>query len=223
MAAILSGFAVLNLTWFTAALRTTLAEADQDGWGAAATAASAALGASFLLILTTIAALTYSIAGSGNHELTSALKDIAWAGVVLSSFPRAMLIMAAAFGLWRAKLTSNALFAVGVAAVVLELLGSTTWLSSGFWAADGVYSRFISPVIGLAWILVLSRVLLTRRPAARAWKRRGYERVCLRAHGGPEEAMTCLETSKRAINSNMLLAGPEFRKASNCSSDSHSS
>jgi hypothetical protein len=166
--AILSGLAVLNLMWFAAALRTTLAEAEQDGWGAAATAASAALGASFLLIITTTTALAYSIAGSGNHDLTAALNAVAWAGVVLSSFPRAMLIMAAAFGLWRAKLISNALFAVGVAAVVLELLGGTTWLSSGFWAADGAYSRLVSPFIGLAWILVVSRVLLTRRPATRA-------------------------------------------------------
>jgi hypothetical protein len=87
---------------------------------------------------------------------------------VLSSFPRAMLIMAAAFGLWRAKLISNALFAVGVAAVVLVLLGGTTWLSGGFWAPDGVYSRFVSPIIGLLWVLVVSRVLLTRSPATRA-------------------------------------------------------
>jgi len=45
---------------------------------------------------------------------------------VLTSFPRAMLIMASAFGLWRARLISNALFAAGVAAVVLGLLGGTT-------------------------------------------------------------------------------------------------
>src|SRR6202041_2532093 len=97
-----------------------------------------------------------------------ALNGGAWAGVVLSSFPRAMLIMAAAFGLWRAKLISNPLFAVGVAAVGLELLGGTTWLRNGVWGADGVYSRFISPFIGLAWIMVVSRVLLTLRPATRA-------------------------------------------------------
>jgi hypothetical protein len=57
---------------------------------------------------------------------------------------------------------------MGVAAVVLELLGSTTWVSGGLWAPDGVYSRFISPLIGLVWILVVSRVLLVRRPATRA-------------------------------------------------------
>jgi len=42
---------------------------------------------------------------------------------------RAMLIMAAAFGLWRSRLISNALFAAGVAAVVLVLLGGNHWLS----------------------------------------------------------------------------------------------
>jgi hypothetical protein len=154
--------------WFAAALRTTLADAGQDGWGAAATASSAAFGALFLLLVTTTAALAYSIAGAGNHTLTAALNDFAWASIVLSSFPRAMLVMSAAFGLWRAKLISNALFAVGVAAIVLVLLGGTTWLSGGFWAPDGVYSRLVPPIIGLAWVLVVSWVLLSRSPATRA-------------------------------------------------------
>lgn len=168
IAAVFSGLTVLNLLWFAAALRTTLADAGQDGWGAAATAASAAFGALFLLLVTTTAALAYSIAAAGNNALTSGLNDFAWAGVVLSSFPRAMLVMAAAFGFWRAKLISNTLFAVGVTAVVLVLLGGTTWLSGGFWSPDGVYSRFVSPVIGLAWILVVSWVLLTRSPPTRS-------------------------------------------------------
>ena len=123
IAAIFSGLAVLNLMWFAAALRSTLAEAGQDGWGAAATASSAAVGGLFLLLVTVVAALAYSVASSGNNALTAGLNDFAWAGLVLTSFPRAMLIMSAAFGLWRAGLISNALFAVGVAAVVLVLLG----------------------------------------------------------------------------------------------------
>ena len=68
IAAVFSGMAVLNLMWFAAALRTTLADAGQDGWGAAATASSAALGALFLLLITVGAALAYSIAGSGNRR-----------------------------------------------------------------------------------------------------------------------------------------------------------
>jgi len=85
------------------------------------TASSAAFGGLFLLLITVGATLAYSIAGSGNHMLTSGLNDFAWALVVLSSFPRAMLIMASAFGLWRAGLISNALFAAGVGAVVAGL------------------------------------------------------------------------------------------------------
>jgi hypothetical protein len=134
IAAVIAGMAVLNLMWFVAALRTTLADAGQDGWGGAATAASAMIGGLFLLLITVSAELAYSIASSGNHALTSGLNDLAWACVVLTSFPRAMLIMSSAFGLWRAGLISNALFATGVAAIVLVLLGGTTWVSGGFWA-----------------------------------------------------------------------------------------
>jgi len=167
IAAMLFGIAILNLMWFAAALRTTLADAGEDGWGAAATAASAALGGLFLVIITVHAALAYVIAASGNNALTSGLNDFAWVCFVLTAFPRAMLIMAGAFGLWRARLISNSLFAVGVAAVVLVLLGGTTWKSAGFWAVDGAYSRFVSPLLGLAWLVVVSGVLLRRSPATR--------------------------------------------------------
>jgi hypothetical protein len=167
IAAVLAALNVLNLLWFAAAIRTTLASAGQDGWGAAATASSSLFGGLFLVFIAIGAALAGSIAGSGNHLLISGLNDLSWSCLVLTSFPRAMLIMAAAFWLWRARLISDALFAVGVAAVVLVLLGGTTWPSGGFWAPDGVYSRFVSPIIGLAWILVVSQVLLNRSPAAR--------------------------------------------------------
>jgi hypothetical protein len=168
IAAFIAGQNVLNLLWFVAAVRTTLADAGQDGWGAAATASSSMVGAILLLVIGIGSALAYSIAGSGNSVLTSGLNDFAWASVVLSSFPRAMLIMAGTFGLWRAALISNAIFGAGIAAVVLVLLGGTTWLSGGFWAPDGAYTRFVSPIIGLVWVLVVSRVLLTRSPATRA-------------------------------------------------------
>ena len=136
--------------------------------GAAAIVASAAFGALFLVALTVAAALAYSIAGSGNAPLTSGLNDFMWALLVLSSFPRAMLIMASTFGLWRAGQISNALFTVGVTALLLVLLGGSTWMRSGFWAADGAYSRLVSPIIGLVWIVIVSRVVLTRSPATRA-------------------------------------------------------
>jgi len=66
IAVVFSGMAVLNLLWFAAAIRNTLADAGQDGWGAAATASSTAVGGLFLVLVTVGAALAYSIAGSGN-------------------------------------------------------------------------------------------------------------------------------------------------------------
>jgi hypothetical protein len=168
ISAVLSGFALLNLMWFAAALRTTLADAGRDGWGAAVTASSAALGGLAFLLLIVVTTLAYSTAGSDNLILTSELNDFAWTGVVLSSFPRAMLIMAGTFGLWRARLISDALFAAGVTALVLVLVGGTTWMSGGFWAPDGAYSRFVSPAVGLVWVLGVSRILLTRSSATRA-------------------------------------------------------
>jgi hypothetical protein len=76
-----------------------------------------------------------------------------------------MLIMAGSFGLWRAGIISSALFSAGVAAVVLVLLGGTTWASDGFWAPDGTYLRYISPLIALAWTAVVSGLLVMRAPS----------------------------------------------------------
>src|ERR1700730_11159312 len=127
IATFILGMAVLYLLWFAAAIRSALRDAGQDGWGAAVTASSAALGGVLFVLVTVDAALAYKIAGSGNNTFTSGLNDVGWVCIVMTSFPRAMLIMAGTFGLWRAGIISNALFGAGVAALVLVLLGSTTW------------------------------------------------------------------------------------------------
>ena len=164
--AIVFGLGVLNLMWFAAAIRSTLREAGQGGWGAAATTSSAALGALFLMLMTVGVALAYSIAGTGNGALTSGLHQLAWVGFVMSAFPRAMLVMSGSFGLWRAGIISSRLFALGVAAVVLGVLSGTTWMSGGFWAPDGAYSRLIFPIVFLAWLVVFGPIF-KRAPATR--------------------------------------------------------
>jgi hypothetical protein len=167
IAAVFGGLSILNLMWFAAAIRTTLSDAGVDGWGSAATGSSAAVGGVFILLLSLSAALAYSIAGSGNQALISGLNDFTWALFVLSSFPRAMLVMSSAFGLWRAQMISDSLFGAGVGVVVLGVLGGTTWLSDGFWAPDGAYSRFVWPILSLVWLVVVTRVL-SRAPATRS-------------------------------------------------------
>ena len=164
--AIVFGLGVLNLMWFAAAIRSTLREAGQGGWGAAATTSSAALGALFLMLMTVGVALAYSIAGTGNGALTSGLHQLAWVGFVMSAFPRAMLVMSGSFGLWRAGIISSRLFTVGVGAVVLGVLSGTTWMSGGFWAPDGAYSRLIFPIVFLAWLVVFGPIF-KRAPATR--------------------------------------------------------
>jgi hypothetical protein len=165
IASVILGFGILNLLWFGAALASALRDEGQGGWGSAATAASTALGTVFILFTAIGAGLAYSIAGSGNVSVTSGLNDFTWALSVLIAFPAAMFIMSGSFGLWRAKLIPNAAFTVAVAAVILEVAGGTTWASSGFWAADGAYSRWVTTIIGLAWIAVVSGFLTMRSPA----------------------------------------------------------
>jgi hypothetical protein len=165
IAAVILGINLLNLMWFAAALSTELRDAGKGGWATAATASSAALGAVFFVLITLSAALAYSIAGAGNNQVTAGLNDLSWVVMVFLSFPAAMLIMAGTFGLWRAGIISNAFFGVGVAAVLLVLAGGTTWASDGFWAPDGAYSRFISPIVALAWVAVVSGLLIMRSPS----------------------------------------------------------
>jgi hypothetical protein len=166
VATVIFGLAVLNLLWFAAALTSTLRDAGQGGWGTAATAASAALGAVFFVLMTVGASLAYSIAGSGNTTVTSGLNDVSWVLQVLASFPGAMLIMAGTFGLWRAGIISSGPFFAGVTVMVLVLLRATTWASDGFWAPDGAYSQYISTAVALGWVAVVSGFLYMRSPSA---------------------------------------------------------
>ncbi len=165
IATVIFGFAVLCLLWFAAALSSVLRDAGQGTWATAATAASAAMGVAFFVLITLSATLAYAIAGSGNDQITSGLNDLSWGLKVLASFPAAMLIMAGSFGLRQAGLISRASFGAGVATVVLVLLGATTWAGDGIWAPDGAYIRYISPIIALAWIAVVSGFLYKLSPS----------------------------------------------------------
>jgi hypothetical protein len=166
IATVIFGFATLTLLWFAAALASELRDAGKGGWGSAATAASAAIGAVYFVRITLWAALAYSIGGFGNDQAASALNDVSWVVAAIAWFPVAMLVMAGSFGLWRAGIFSNAAFGVGVAAMVLILLGTTTWAGDGFWAADGAYARFIVTIVMLLWIAVVSGFLAMRSPSS---------------------------------------------------------
>jgi hypothetical protein len=165
IATIIAGFAILNLTWFATAITAALRDAGKGAWGAAATAASAALAGVLFVLVTIDAALAYSLARIGDGAFASGLNDLSWVLVVLSSFPAAMLIMSGSFGLWRAGMISNRGFGLGVTAMVLVLARTTTWAGDGFWAPDGGYALYVAPSVIALWIIGISRVLLAGHPS----------------------------------------------------------
>jgi hypothetical protein len=109
--------------------------------------------------MTVRAALAFSIAGSGS--------ELGWALSVIVSFSAAMLVMAGSFGLRRVGIISKPAFAAGVAAVVLVLLGGTTWARDGFWAPDGAYAIVLG-IIFYLWVVVVSGFLVARKPSSAA-------------------------------------------------------
>jgi hypothetical protein len=155
----LAGLNLLNLLWFAAALRTALSDAGQGGWGAAATAASAMMGATLFVVIAIQAVLAYAVAGSGNAAITTGLNGLLLSAFVLSSLPRAMFVMAPSFGFWRAGYISNTQFALAVGLVILGVLGATTWVAGTIWAPDAAFSRIVLPALELVWVVAISRVL----------------------------------------------------------------
>ena len=165
IASVFFGFGVLNLMWFGAALASALRDEGMGGWAGAATAATAAFGAVVLINVTIYTALAYSITtGPAGLQLTSALNDFSWVLTVLASFPAAMVLMSGTFGLWRAEIISTRLYWMIFPAWVLVVLGGTSWASSGFWAPDGAYLQFVTPIIFAVMVTFFSG-LLTKRVA----------------------------------------------------------
>jgi hypothetical protein len=164
IATVIFCFAFLELLWFGVALSSALRDAGMGGWAGAAIASSAAMAALLFLRMTVRAALAFSIAGTGTMAVASALADLACVLTVVLFFPTAMFVMSGAFGLWRARIISSRFFGIGVAAVILTLLGGTTWARDGLWAPDGGYST-IAQLVAYLWIAVISGVLYMRSPA----------------------------------------------------------
>jgi hypothetical protein len=161
-AAFIFGLAVVFLLWFAAAIASALRDAGKGGWGGATIAAGAAVGTLFYVLILVGSGLAYSIAGTGDEGVISALHTLTWTCSVILSFPFALLIGAASIGLWGARLVPDWFGWVGIVGAVALLLGGTTWANDGFWAPDGAYSQWITPIVALAWTLVASGLLYMR-------------------------------------------------------------
>jgi hypothetical protein len=159
------GLAVVFLLWFVAAIASALRDVGKAGWGSATIAAGTALATVFFVLVALNAGLAYSIAGYGDQGVITALSDMCWIIGVTVSYPAALLIGAASIGLSGTRLVPTWFSPIGILAAILVLLGGTTWATSGFWAPDGAYSTWITPIIAMAWIVVTSGLLYMSAPA----------------------------------------------------------
>jgi hypothetical protein len=159
------GLAVVFLLWFVAAIASALRDVGKAGWGSATIAAGTALATVFFVLVALNAGLAYSIAGYGDQGVITALSDMCWIVGVTVSYPAALLIGAASIGLSGTRLVPTWFSPIGILAAILVLLGGTTWATSGFWAPDGAYSTWITPIIAMAWIVVTSGLLYMSAPA----------------------------------------------------------
>jgi hypothetical protein len=79
--------------------------------------------------------------------------------------------MSGTFGLWRAQIISNGTYWMIFPGWVLVVIGATTWASSGFWAPDGAYLQFITPIIFAVLITFFSGLLTMRVEPSEAQER----------------------------------------------------
>jgi hypothetical protein len=158
-ATMLMGGAQILFLLFVGALASALREAGKGGWAAASIAGAASLVGFFFVLVGVNAALAFQIAGEGDEGVVMALSDLQWALIVLVSFPGAALLLAASMGLWRAGIVPDWFGWLGLAAAIAMLLGGTTWANSGFWAPDGAYCAWVTPIVFVAWAFVASWLL----------------------------------------------------------------
>jgi hypothetical protein len=165
---VLFGLSIVAFLWFLGSIVHTLrVEADESRIAATALGAGIVTTSLFGLLVLLNAGLTFQIAEDGDAGVVAALYDLAWSTSTLIAFPVAALVFATGIGAWRSRLLPGWFGLASVVGALAILASGTTWARDGFWAPDGLYNAYITPLIFVAWIVALS-VLLLRRPALAA-------------------------------------------------------
>ena len=161
---VLFGLAIVAFLWFLGSVVHTLrVEANESRLAPTALGAGVVTTSLFGGIVLLNAGLTFQIAEDGDAGVVAAVYDLAWVASTLISFPLAALVFATGIGAWRGRLLP-AWFGWASAVVAVAILASgTTWARDGFWAPDGLYNAYITPITFIVWTVVAS-VLLLRRP-----------------------------------------------------------
>jgi hypothetical protein len=160
---VLFGLSIVAFLWFLGSVVHTLrVEAGESRLAPTALGAGVVTASLFGGIVLMNAGLTFQIAEDGDAGVVAALYDLAWVASTVISFPLAALVFATGIGFWRSRVLP-AWFGWASAVAALAILASgTTWARDGFWAPDGVYNAYISPIIFVVWTVVVSVLLLMR-------------------------------------------------------------
>lgn len=164
---VLFGLSILAFLWFLGSLVHTLrVDARESRLAATALGAGVVTTSVFGGIVLMNAGLTFQIAEDGDAGVVAALYDLAWVASTLISFPVAALVFATGIGVWRSRLLPGWFGWASAIAALAILASGTTWARDGFWAPDGLYNAYITPIIFIAWVVVLSVLLLRRQVVA---------------------------------------------------------
>jgi MFS family permease len=162
---VLFGLAIVAFLWFLGSVVHTLrVEADESRIAPTALGAGVVTASLFGGIVLLNAGLAFQIAEDGDAGVVAAVYDLAWVASTLISFPVAALVFATGIGVWRSRLLPAWFGWASAVAAVAILSSGTTWARDGFWAPDGLYNAYITPIIFIAWTVVASVLLLLRRP-----------------------------------------------------------
>jgi hypothetical protein len=165
MVIVLFGLAIVAFLWFLGSLVHTLrVEADESRLAATALGAGVVTTTVFGGIVLLNAGLTFQIAEDGDPGVVAAVYDLAWVASTLISYPLAALVFATGIGVWRSRLLPVWFGWTSAVVAVVILASGTTWAKDGFWAPDGLYNAYISPIIFVVWTVAASVLLLLRRP-----------------------------------------------------------
>jgi hypothetical protein len=163
---VLFGLSIVAFLWFLGSLVHTLrVEANESRLAATVLGAGVVTTSMFGGIVLMNAGLTFQIAEDGDAGVVAALYDLAWVASTLIAYPLAALVFAAGIGAMRGRLLPQWFGWTSAGGALVLLASGTTFARDGFWAPDGVYNAYITPLVFLGWVVVLSFLLL-RRPVA---------------------------------------------------------
>ena len=165
----LLGLGLAFFVFWLGALRSYLRGRSDDGGAAVAAVGGGLIGVALTMVGSAVVAATvFKVAKVGNLTLNRALFDTFGSMFSIAGFGFAVLIGAASLSGARGGALPGWLTGTGLVVAVLSLIGTLSLVSTSGFFAPGEAFGFIVFLLGLAWIVAVSVVMLRSAPAEAA-------------------------------------------------------